>query len=61
MMWSDYNDVKGFHILDTETREMEFIANPYQMFYRIKYDDSQTDFDFGRVMITPKQKILMLK
>ena len=24
-------------------------------------DDSQTDFDFGRTMITPKQKILMLK
>lgn len=48
MMWSDYNDVKGFHILDTETREMEFIENPYQMFYRIKYDDSQTDFDFWK-------------
>ena len=48
MMWSDYNDVKGFHILDTETREMEFIENPYQMFYRIKYDDSQTDFEYWK-------------
>ena len=45
MMWSDYNDTKGFHILDTETREMEFVANPYQMFHRIRYDDSQTNFD----------------
>jgi len=56
MMWSDYNDVKGFHILDTETREMEFVANPYQMFYRIKYDDSQTDFDFWKKYDYPKTK-----
>ena len=37
--WSDYNDQKGFHIFDTETRELEFIENPYSMFYRFEYDD----------------------
>jgi DNA repair exonuclease SbcCD nuclease subunit len=38
--WSDYNDEKGFHIFDTETRELTFIQNPYKMFKKIWYDDS---------------------
>jgi DNA repair exonuclease SbcCD nuclease subunit len=41
MTWSDYNDPKGFHIFDTETRELEFIENPYNIFYRIEYDDTK--------------------
>jgi DNA repair exonuclease SbcCD nuclease subunit len=39
MTWADYNDTKGFHIFDTETRELEFIKNPYKMFHKIWYDD----------------------
>jgi DNA repair exonuclease SbcCD nuclease subunit len=38
--WSDYKDPKGFHIFDTHTREMEFVENPYRMFYKINYDDA---------------------
>ena len=37
--WSDYNDPRGFHIFDTHTRELEFIQNPYRMFYKLNYDD----------------------
>lgn len=37
--WADYNDKRGFHILDTETRELEFIENPYRMFHKIVYND----------------------
>ncbi len=37
--WSDYDDPKGFHILDTETRELSFIENPYKMFRKIWYND----------------------
>ena len=39
MTWSDYNDPKGFHIFDTETRELEFIQNPYNMFQKWFYND----------------------
>lgn len=37
--WSDHNDPKGFHIFDTNTRELTFIENPYKVFKKIFYDD----------------------
>jgi DNA repair exonuclease SbcCD nuclease subunit len=37
--WSDYDDPKGFHVLDTVTRELTFIQNPYKMFDKVWYDD----------------------
>jgi DNA repair exonuclease SbcCD nuclease subunit len=37
--WADYNDERGFHIFDTETRELTFIPNPNKMFYKIQYND----------------------
>lgn len=40
MSWSDYNDPRGFHIFDTETRELVFIQNPYEMFQKWFYDDT---------------------
>ena len=39
--WSDYGDVKGFHIFDTDTREMTKIKNPIRMFEKIFYDDTK--------------------
>ena len=39
--WSDYKDPRGFHIFDTETRELEFILNPLEMFHKIYYDDDK--------------------
>jgi DNA repair exonuclease SbcCD nuclease subunit len=38
--WSDYDDRKGFHILDTETRDLTFIENTYTMFDKFWYDDT---------------------
>jgi len=40
--WSDYNDPRGFHIFDTQTRELTFIENPYRVFHKIFYKDSIT-------------------
>ena len=43
LTWQDYNDPRGFHLFDLETRELEFIRNPYTMFERCEYDDSLAD------------------
>lgn len=37
--FSDLKEQKGFHVLDTETREIEFIENPHRMFHQLKYND----------------------
>lgn len=41
--WSDYNDPRGYHIYDTETNEVEFYENPFRIFHKIYYDDTNTD------------------
>lgn len=43
--WSDAQDPKYFHVLDTETREMIAIRNPHVLFEKIVYDDSVTDYN----------------
>lgn len=40
LTWQDFEDPKGFHIFDTETRTIQFIENPYKTYYKIRYDDS---------------------
>jgi DNA repair exonuclease SbcCD nuclease subunit len=45
MTWADYNDSRGFHIFDTNTRGLKFVENPYRMFHKINYDDSVQDFE----------------
>jgi len=54
MTWIDYQDTKGFHIYDTETRDIEMIKNPFSMFHKAFYDDNGKtieqilkDEDFG--------------
>lgn len=43
--WSDAGDKKYFHIIDTETREIERIHNPYTLFERIFYDDEKQNYE----------------
>jgi DNA repair exonuclease SbcCD nuclease subunit len=43
--WGDWNDPRGFHIFDTQTRELTFIENPYKMFNKVIYDDSLGDME----------------
>jgi DNA repair exonuclease SbcCD nuclease subunit len=45
MTWADFDDPRGFHIFDTETRSLEFIENPHKMFYKVSYDDTNETID----------------
>ena len=49
MTWSDYNCPKGFHVFDTETRELTRIVNPQKIFEKIYYDDTQENYDIHDV------------
>ena len=40
--FSDHGEPKGFHVLDTETREIEYVENPNRMFHKLKYSDDDT-------------------
>jgi predicted phosphodiesterase len=39
MTWSDYDDPRGFHVFDTQTRELQFIENPNKIFHKLFYND----------------------
>jgi hypothetical protein len=43
--WSDAHDPKYFHIIDTETREIEKVHNPYTLFEKIVYNDEKIDYN----------------
>ena len=65
-MWSDVNDRKYFHILDTSTRELTPVENPVTIFEKILYDDtkqqqalrnvSNLDEKFVKVIVINKTK-----
>jgi DNA repair exonuclease SbcCD nuclease subunit len=61
MTWADYNDPKGFHVLDTETLDLEFIENHHKLFIRLEYaddkdlpDTSNIDGKFVKVIVQSK-------
>ena len=45
LYWNDWNDPKGFHVFDTDTREIERIENPHKIFSKIYYDDSSGSYE----------------
>ena len=45
MFWNDYKAVRGFHIFDTETDKLRFVENPYEIFAKVYYDDTQSDYN----------------
>lgn len=46
LSWADYEDKKFFHILDTETKELESIENPKRIYFKIFYDESFVNDEF---------------
>lgn len=65
MRWSDYNDPRGFHVLDTETRELEFVENPRNIFHKLWYDDTDmsvndiTDLKFEKGLTDSYVKVIV--
>jgi DNA repair exonuclease SbcCD nuclease subunit len=45
MTWQDYNDQKGFHVFDFDTRELEFIPNPVSLYHKYYYNDANMTFE----------------
>ena len=43
--WADAHDPKYFHIFDTETRTLEPVLNPINIFEKVVYNDSKTDYN----------------
>ena len=39
--WNDYKDERGFHIWDTETLELTFVRNPFEIYEKIFYDEDK--------------------
>jgi len=44
MSFADVGSKKGFHIYDTDTRELEFIENKRNIFFTLRYDDADENF-----------------
>ena len=44
-LWSDAHDKKYFHVIDTETREVEKILNPNTLFHKVLYNDDKIDYN----------------
>lgn len=61
MTWHDYDDPKGFHIFDTDTRTLEFIQNPHSLFVRIEYNDLKEDPDVDTLSKTYVKLIVVNK
>jgi DNA repair exonuclease SbcCD nuclease subunit len=40
MFWNDVDDIRGFNIFDTNEYELEKFDNPYNMFEKIYYDET---------------------
>ncbi len=40
MTWSDYGGKRGFRVLDTETRDLAWVLNPFPVYHKIEYDDA---------------------
>ena len=44
LTWSDVDQRKGFHVFDTKTQKLTYKRNKDQLFYKLTYDDNQTDY-----------------
>lgn len=46
LTWADYEDDRGFHILDSDTLKLDFHHNSISIFQKIIYDDVIQDIEY---------------
>ena len=45
MDWSDHGGKRGFYIMDCNTKDMDFVQNPFNLFSVIEYDDKDATLE----------------
>jgi len=43
MSWSDYDDEKGFYVIDTDTKDLTFVRNPFILHKKIIYNNNSEE------------------
>tara|TARA_Y100000593_G_scaffold73557_1_gene135138 strand:+ start:222 stop:1262 length:1041 start_codon:yes stop_codon:yes gene_type:complete len=61
MYWNDCNDIRGFHIFDTETLELTPINNPYKLFHVVYYEDHNHQLFDARQLESKIVKVVVKK
>ena len=59
--WNDCNDTRGFHIFDTETKELTAVDNPYQLFHVVYYEDHDHQLFDARQLENKIVKVVVKK
>lgn len=58
--WSDCNDKKHFHVLDTDTRELTAVQNPHTLFKKIVYNDEKYVYDSVQDLTNKFVKVIVV-
>ena len=61
IFWNDAGDKRGFHIFDTDTYELEFIQNPYNMFEKVYYENTNYKLYDARYLKDKIVKVIVRK
>lgn len=66
MNWNDYDDPRGVHIFDTETKKFKYFQNPFKIHHRIDYEErdytleefSHLENCFVKIVVDSKKDVL---
>lgn len=59
MIWSDYNDVRGFHWWTPATHALEFVPNDHRLFHRFVYDDTNQPGSYVQSLLSEMSAVAL--